>query len=29
MALQEESRRLCEELEAERSKDFWSRLFGG
>ena len=26
---QEEARRLREELEAERAKGFWSRLFGG
>ena len=26
---QEEARRLREELEAERSKGFWRRLFGG
>jgi excisionase family DNA binding protein len=26
---QEEARRLREELEAERSKGFWQRLFGG
>ena len=29
MALQDEPRRLCEELETERSKVFWRRLFGG
>jgi len=28
-AFQEETWRLCEELEAERSKGFWRRLFGG
>jgi hypothetical protein len=28
VALQEEARRLCEELEDERSKGFWRRLFG-
>lgn len=26
---QEEAWRLCEELESERSKGFWLRLFGG
>ena len=29
MALQEETLRLFEELEDERSKGFWRRLFGG
>jgi hypothetical protein len=28
MALQEEAQRLREELEAERSKGFWRRVFG-
>jgi cell shape-determining protein MreC len=27
--VQEESRRIREELDAERSKGFWRRLFGG
>jgi hypothetical protein len=29
MALQEETLRLFQGLEAERSKGFWRRLFGG
>jgi hypothetical protein len=29
MVLQEETLRLSEGLEAERSKGFWRRLFGG